>query len=134
MGPIATNSSDILTLVEALGYFNDDYDDEVLRLFEQSISIYAQVYGSSSSSVAIGEHGLGNAFRRRAKRACDANYLERCMANLELALLRYREEARIFRAIGLEEDADRGAQSVVVVEEQLQEVAVAIAAAAATRG
>ena len=73
------------TLADALDYFNDVDDDEVLRLFEQANAITRRVEGSSSPNVAAGVGNLGNAYFNRARRAEAANDLDRCMANLELA-------------------------------------------------
>ena len=50
---------DMIVLADALNYFNDVDDDEVLRLYEQAIAITSRVEGSSSSNVAVGENNLG---------------------------------------------------------------------------
>ena len=122
-------------LARALTYFNDVDDVEVLRLYEQSIVITARVEGSSSVNVAIGEHNLAVVYRKRAKRACTANDLDREMANLELALPHYREAARIYRADGnFSGDANDAEQRVVDVEEELRQCTIARATAASTRG
>ena len=117
---VAANSMSVLA--EALDYFNDDDDEEVLRLLEQAKSIHARVFGSSSLSVAVDEGKLGNAYRHKAMRAHAANDLGRYMANLELAPPRYRESARIYRAIGHTEMADQTVQIGVDIEELLRQV------------
>ena len=117
-------------LADVLAYFNNVDDDEVLRLYEQSTAIFARVEGSSSVNVAVGESNLGNVYHRRAMRAHAANDLDREMANLELALPHYREAVRIFRAINFADKADEAAQRIVEVEEELQQCAIARAAAA----
>ena len=117
-------------LAEALDYFNDDDDEEVLRLCEQAIVIHARVFGSSSMNVAVGEEKLGDAYRNRAKRAHAANDLDRYATNLELALPRFREASRIFRAVGHVDKADKEARVAVKIEENLRQIAIARAAAA----
>ena len=120
-------------LADVLDYFNDDVDDdEVLRLYEQSIAITALVEGSSTVNVGAGEKNLALAYHKRANRAHAANDLDWELANLELALPHYREAARIFRAINYVDRADEAAQCVVEVEEELRQLS--IARAAATRG
>ena len=52
----------MVVLAQALDYFNDVDDDEILRLHEQSNAIYRRVEGSSSGIVAIGENQLGGAY------------------------------------------------------------------------
>ena len=128
--------NDMGVLAQALAFFNDDYGDEVLRLFEQAIAIHTRVYGSLSVCVAIGEGKLGAAYHIRAERLCAANDLDQCMANLELALPHYRDSARIFRAIGRVDKANSAAQCAIAVEKKLQQVVVSEASATAsvTRG
>ena len=124
-------------LADALKYFNNVDDDEVLRLFEQSISIFARQQGVSSLNVAMSEGKLGDAYHNRAARAKCANDLDREQTNLELALPRYREAVRIYRAIDHVELALCNARMAVVVEEKLRQITIAKAvatAAAATKG
>ena len=133
---VATNMT---VLAGALDYFNDVDDDEVLRLYEQAIAIYRRKEGTSSYNVAVGENNLGFTYKRKAERAEDAKDLDRCMANLELALPHFRESARIFRALNHVHKADDALRTVIAVEEDIQQVgiaraAAAAAAAAATRG
>ena len=127
-------AEDMSLLASSLDYFSDVDDDEVPRLRQQSIAIFARVYGSLSPNVATGERLLGLSYRKRAGRARTANDLERCVANLELALPRYREAARIFRAINHVDKAEDCAHGAVAIEENLRVTAAIIAAATATRG
>ena len=113
-------ANDMGVLAEALDYFNDDDNEEVLCLLEQSKAIHARVYGSSSTNVAIGEQKLGEVYLYQAKRARAADDLDRCVASMELALPHYRESARIYRAIGRMDDADGAAQIAVDIEELLR--------------
>ena len=114
----------MLVLAEALAYFNDDDDEEVIRLFEQSKAMFALLHGSSSSNVAASEGKLGVVYQNRAARAHDANDLDHELTNLELALSRYRETARIFRAINHIESADQASRIADEVEEELRQVAI----------
>ena len=133
-------ASDMSALADALDYFNNVDDDEILRHYQQAIAIYRRVEGISSFNVAIGERKLGSVYNSRAKRAEDANDLDRCMANLELALPHHREAARIFQAIKHEDKVDVALRDVAQVEEYMRQVgivraaAASTAAAAATRG
>ena len=130
----------MLLLATALTYFNNVDDDEVLRLYEQSIAIFARVEGSLSVNVATSEDNLGTMYHNKAKRARTANDLDRYVANLELALPHYREAVQIYRAINYVNKADETAQHIVEVEESLRrctiarESAAAATAAAATNG
>ena len=85
-------------------------------------------------NVAVGNRNLAKAYENRAKRARAANDLDRELANLNLALPHLREAARIYRNINHDDDADRLAQAVVQVEEELRKCTIAIAAAAETHG
>ena len=135
-------SADVSTamglLADVLNYFNNVDDDEVLRLYEQSIVITARVVGSSSVNVAVSENNLADAYRQRAMRARTANDVDRELANLELSLPHYRESVRIYRAINRSDDADEAAQDIAKIEEALRrcmisrELAAAATAAAAT--
>ena len=115
-------ASSMGTLADILTYFNDVDDDEVPRLFEQSIAIFAREQGSLSSNVATCENSLGATYHKRAKRAAAAHDLDRTVANLELALPHYREAVRIFRAINRVDSADHVASVVVKIEELLRQV------------
>ena len=117
------------TLASVLHCFNGIDDDDVIRLLEQSIAIYVRVEGRLSFNVAAGENNLSAALEARANGARDANDLNRCVANLELALPRLREAARIFRAINMVERADKAAQEVAKLEEKLRRQAAKITAA-----
>ena len=120
-------------LAEVLDHFSKDDVEEVIRLYEQAKAIHARVYGSSSLSVAICESKLGNTYLNKAMRAHAAKDLDRYVANLELALPRYREAARISRAVGHVDKADDAARWAVGVEKRLTDIAV-VRAAATTRG
>ena len=129
-------ANDMCVLAEALDYFNDDGDDEVLRLFQQSLAIYTRVYGSSSVNVAIIEDNLGGAYYKRAIKSIHVP--ERCVSMLELSLSHFREAARIFRAVGRVDEADRVAQNIVRVEDMVRQITTTTAAkdevAAVTKG
>ena len=124
-------ASDMGVLAGTLGYFNDVDDDEVLRLREQAIAIYSRVEGSSSMNVAVHETNFGNAYKDRARRALAANDLDRCLANLELALPHHHEAARIFRAINHGEKADNVLRDIASTEENIRQIRIDKAAAAA---
>ena len=115
-------SNNMVVLAEALDYFNNDGDDEVLRLFEQSIASDTRLFGSSSVNVAIGEEKLGVAYFNRAGRASGANDLDRQVTNLELTLPHYREAARIYRSVNRMDEAERVSQKIESVEERLRQV------------
>ena len=117
-------ANDMIVLAEALDYFNDFENDEVLRHFEQAKAIHARVYGSSSVNVAVCESKLGTTYIRRSGRAESAKDIDRYVVNLELALPHYREEARIYRANGPMDKAERAARSVAGVEDLLRQVSI----------
>ena len=123
-------------LARTLNYFNNiDDDDEVLRLYEQSMAITARVEGSSSVNVAVSEQNLSYVYLQRAKRARAANDLDRQIVNLEQALPHYREAARISRAINHVDKADAADQCVAEVEEEIRRCRIErTGATAATRG
>ena len=127
-------AGDMTGLADALNYFNDVDDDEVLRLHEQAIAIISRVEGNSSVNVAIGKNNLGEAYYRRSNRAQAANDLDRCMANLELAIPHYREAARIFRVINHADNAADLLRKVSQAEENIRQIGIAKArgSAAAT--
>ena len=110
-------ATDMRALAGVLDYFNNVDDDEVLRLYEQSNAITGRVEGSSSVNVAVGESNLGVAYNKRAIRAQGANDVDRCIANLELALPHYREAARIYRAVNHVDAADEALRHAVEIEE-----------------
>jgi hypothetical protein len=123
-------------VADVLDYFNNVDDDEIPHLYEQSIAIYRRVEGSSSCNVAADEKNMGNAYNHRAERAAAANDLDRCMANCELALPHCREALRIYRVINHVDKADRVLRRIAAIEEKIQRIrnARAAAAAAVTRG
>ena len=130
---------DLCVLAEALDYFNDVDDDEILCLIEQSIAIHRRLSGDSFVNVAIGEKKLGCVYCNRAERAVDTHDLHRQLANYELALPHFIEAARIHRVnnhVGHEEESRR---FIARAEEKIREVrnaitAVTAAEAALTRG
>ena len=114
-------SNNMCILAEALAYFVDD--DEALRLFKQSKAICARMQGSSSVNVAKIELKLSDAYYEKAKKALAVRDLDRYVANLELSLPRFREAARIFRAVNHTDLADNAAQNVVFIEGKLRQAA-----------
>ena len=56
-----------------------------------------------------------------------ANNMVRALINWELALPRYRESARIFRAVNYIEKADRDAQMIIELEGKITTAREAIA-------
>ena len=132
-------ANDMCVLAEAKDFFEDDGDEEVLRLFEQAKAIHARIFGSLSMNVALGETKLGNAYYRRSKKARAANDLDLALTNLERTRSHLHEEARIYRAIGRVEKADLAVHYAADVERQVRQLATArtaaaAAAAAATKG
>ena len=122
-------AEDMLAFANVLGFFSDlNDDDEVPRLFEQAKAIYVRVDGRLSINVAVCENNLGVAYDKRAKGAHAAHDLDRCVANLELALPRYREAARIYLAINHVDMADQAARYAVIVEKLLRLVTATRAA------
>ena len=117
-------------LADVLDHFNNVDDDEILRLYEQSIAIVGRLQGNSSVNVAVGEESLGNAYIKRTKRAEDANNLDRCMANLELSLPHFHEAARIYRAINRVDSADVALRNIARVEKNILRIGIARSAAA----
>ena len=133
-------ANDMSALAEALIYFNDDDDDEeVLRLLEQSNSIYTRIFGTSSASVAICKKNLGTLYDRRAQRAQAANDLDSAHTNLQLSLISFSSGARIFMTTNRIDEADVMTRKAASVEEQLRRVEILRAArevktAATTKG
>ena len=117
-------------LASVLAHFEDDGDDEVVRLYEQSIVIHGQVYGLTSVNVGAGERNLGNVYHRRSTKAYAANDLDQHVANLELALPHYREAARIYGAVNHVDMADMALRNVVDIEEKLRRAGIGRAAGA----
>ena len=109
-------------LADALDFFNDVDDDEVLRLHEQAIEIFSRFEGSSCSNVAAGVQNLGANYQNRANRAQDAEDLERQMTNLQLAVTHYRKAAGIYMAINLVDSADEVLLLAMEMEERIREI------------
>ena len=118
---------DMGILADTLAHFNDDDDDEVICLFEQSKAIHTRACGSSSLNVAVCEGKLGHTYNDRAVRAYNANDLDRSLANFELALHSCREALRIYRAIGHADRANEVAQNVDKLEKKLAVVSEELA-------
>ena len=119
-------ASDMSVLSDILDYVNDVDDDEVLRLREQSSAIYRRVEGSLSYNVAVSEEKKGVAYHNRANRADAVNDLDRCLANLELALSHFRDAARIYQQINHSDSADDALRKVSQIEESIALVTAAI--------
>ena len=119
-------------LATVLDYFLTVDDDEIPRLLEQATAIYRRVQGSLSPNVAVGENQLGGVYHNRAERAHAANDLDRCMANLELALPHYREAARIHRANNHVASADQSLRNIAIVEENIRQIRIARASSSSS--
>ena len=136
-GPESSEAAgDMALLADVLGCFND-VDDEITRLYEQALAIYARVQGHNSVNVAINTSNLGVEYFKKATRALHANDLDRYVANLELAVLNYREAATIHRANNHMDRAYRNERMATETEALLrhrttQKARAAAAAAAAT--
>ena len=115
------------TLADVLVFFNNGGDDEVLRLFEQSIAIHGRVYGSTSLNVGAAKFNLGNVYFKRAVKAHGARDLEGEQANLEQSLLQFRESARIYMAINQTNDANKALDNVADIEERLRLIGIVFA-------
>ena len=127
----------MLLLADLLSYFNEVVDDdgEIPRLYDQAKSTFARVQGTAlSSNIAACEGNLGRIYDRRAKKAMLTNNLDRCVANLELALPRFRETSRILRAINRVDQAVAAAHDAFQVEEMLRLVAIARTTPGASAG
>ena len=122
-------AGDMTTLADVLDFFNDVDDDEVSRLRKQSIAIHRRVEGDSSVNVAASEGNLGNTYINKAIRARAVNDMDRCMANLELALPHYREAARIFTVKNQMDRANQALRDVARVESDIRMNRIARAAA-----
>ena len=108
--------TDMELLAKVIHYFNDEYDDEILRLIYQAISIRSRVEGSSSLDMAFSIQDLGNTYAQRANRARAAKDQVLFVANGELALPHLVEAARIFRAVNRVDKADKVMQVVAQIE------------------
>ena len=125
---------DMGILGDILTYFNGVDNDEALRLYEQSIVILSRVQGSLSPNVANSKHSLGVFYHRRANGARDANDLDRCVVNLELALPQYREAARIYTAINYADNAENDTKLAARMVEELRQIRIHIVNRAFSRG
>ena len=75
---------------------------------------------TSSPNVAAAEGNLGLAYQNRADRASAANDLDRCMANLQLAMPHLHEAVRIYRANNHMESADNNLRTIAIIEEKIR--------------
>ena len=82
--------------------------------------------------MAVHEANLGSMYKNRADIAETANDLDRCMANLELALPHLREAIRILRANNRVDTADKLNGSVAEIEKDIRQIGIARAVAAVT--
>ena len=128
--PLIQVSYDMTLLADVLRCFDDGDDHEILRLQEQAVVIATRAEGSSSPNVASTKNYLGSSYQKRAMRAENANDLDRCMTNLELALFQHRDAARIFRAINRPSATHDSLREVARVEEDIRRIGIAKAAAA----
>ena len=117
-------AENMAAIADALCYFNNVDDDEILRLYEQAIAIMGREQGSSSLNVGVVKHNLGAACERSANRALATNDLDRCVANLELALPHVREAARIYRENNHVDSADRALCDTAQIEELLRQLEI----------
>ena len=120
----------MVVLADALNFFNNVDDEEILRLLQRAKEIYARVYGTSSVNVAVTEGSLSNVYGARACRARAANDLDRELTNLELALAHISVAARIYRAINHTDMADYTTRKVFEIEERRQQARMKKAAMA----
>ena len=123
-------------IADALDYFNDVDDDEVIRLLERSTAIFTRVYGAVSVNAATSDTNVGGALLARATRANAAHDLDREQTNLNLALLRFVEASRIFRIVDRLDMVEQTTNGIAEIEAKLRWVATArtALAAAGTRG
>ena len=124
-----------MVVLQALDHFNDIDDDEILRLYQNSYPIFVRLQGGTSSNVALNEKNIANAYRKRARRAYNADDLDRELDNLELALPHYLEELRIHNANNNMASVAESRRNVTFIEEEILQVRAFItekAAAAAS--
>ena len=124
-------ANDMGALANVLDYFNDVDDDEAIRLYEQAMASRARLEGSLSVNVAVNNYNLGTVYFRRANIADAANDLNCDLANLELALPHFREAVRIFASTNLVDKAEKTAQTIAQIEEDIRQLRKKIAAKAA---
>ena len=117
-------------IAEALDVFNNVDDDEILRLYQQSIAIIRRLEGLSPN-VGAAEIRLGAAYGNRANRAEDGN--DR-ISNLGLARTHFNEAARIYRVFGHTDTADTVRRNVARAEEEIRQIKIDRAAVTATKG
>ena len=124
-------ATNMVVLAQALDHFNDVDDDEIIRLYAQANSIFIRIEGSTSSNVAVNENNFADAYRKRARRAYNADDLDRELVNLELALPHYLEELRILKANNDVASVAESRHNVTFIEEKILQVRAFIAEKAA---
>ena len=117
-------------IADALDNLINVDDDEILRLYQQSIAIIRRLVGLSPN-VGAAEIRLGAAYGNRANRADDGN--DR-ISNLELARTHFNEAARIYRVFGHTDTADTVLRNVARAEEEIRQIKIDRAAVTATKG
>ena len=127
-------ANDMCVLADALDFFIDDGDVEVLRLYEQSIAIDTRLFGSTSVNVAVGLNKLGAAYFNRAVDGRIANDLDKCKANLEYSLPHLREAVRIYRLTNRVDMAEDVLRSINDIERKLRNATIAKLAALEKKG
>ena len=109
---------DKAALGHALEYLVVNSDDvESILLFEQAIAIFSRVEGRLSLNVAVNERYVGMAYEARSKIINDR---DRRKATLELALSRYYEASRIYRAINRLDKALDVDRDILRIEQPFQ--------------
>ena len=140
----AQAAGDLGVLAEVLSCFNDvDDDEEIPRLYEQSIAMYARLQGSSCVNVGIHHSNFGGYYFKKATKALKEKNQKQCVINLELALPHLQEAARVHKSNKHMERADRNERMAIDTEKMLRLMttqktkgtsAAAAGAAKATRG
>ena len=129
----ADAACDMSALADALEYFNNVDDDEVLRLYERAIENYRRVGGTIDMllNIALSKYKLGSIYKNRAQRAHIPDDLDRCVTNLELSIPHFLDAAQIYRANNHGDDADTADRAAAAVEEKIRLIRIARAAAEA---
>ena len=115
-------ASAVGSLANILQHFNGIEEDEIVHLYEQAISVYSRIQGSTSLNVATAKKNLAKVYDRRA---LGSNDLERCLTDLEKALAHSIEAVRIYRAINLVDEANNCEQLAPRIEERIIQVRLA---------
>ena len=115
-------ANSMLTLAQVVDHFMDADVDEVISLYEQSMVIFSRVEGPLSPNVAASTGNVGSAYIHRSNRAKAAKDLDRCVMNCEMALPRYREALRIYRAINHVDMVENSIRAIAGIEENLRQI------------